>query len=258
MKVRLVALHLIIALNLFQAVRAQNVRIRLENCELDPQTLVEIQNSLNFQLVFYERIFKTPVDSSFKARIFGSEKDFVKYSKSKANFNPTRSHSIAFFDYNLMEMILHKDVDDFASVFAHELSHAILHYYCKDASTWIHEGLAELMEDIVLVDSKYFFDVTQVVKIGSAQTLLREGASVSDAMKSSSAGTFYQSVSSWPNYTLSFAALLYLYNTRDEVLSGIIRGECDWKHDQFLLYYPGGLDLFEMDVKSYFLNHRPN
>src|SRR5438045_74579 len=99
---------------------AQEVRIRLENCTLEKEALNEIQNSFNYQLLFYGSIFNNQTITGFKARIFGTEKEFLKYSKEKTNFNPVRSHSIAFYNFKLREMILHKEIEDFSRIFAHE------------------------------------------------------------------------------------------------------------------------------------------
>ncbi len=71
--------------------KAQEVRIRLENCNLEKETLTEIQNAFNFQLQFYAHIFNDSAITEFKARIFGTEKEFLKYSKEKANYNPVRN-----------------------------------------------------------------------------------------------------------------------------------------------------------------------
>jgi hypothetical protein len=256
MKIKAVVIILIVVLGIFHSAVAQNVRIRLEKCQLEPETLHKIQNSLNFQLQFYGNIFNAAVDSSFKARIFGSESDFIKYSKTKANYNPRANHAMAFYDHNLKEMILHKNVDDLPKVFGHELSHAILDYYCKDAHSWIHEGLAELLEDIVLIDSIPYFGVGQLDEIVSAQRWFQEGASVTEVVNGN--GDFYHLSSESRNYSLAFATVLYLYAARGEVLSNFLQGECNGRYDNLDLCYPKGLDLLEIDVRSYFLNYRPN
>jgi hypothetical protein len=232
---------------------SQEVRIHLEKCTLDKETLAEIKSSLQFQVDFYARIFNDHTVNSFKARIFGTKKEFLKYSKDKANFNPVRTNSIAFYDDDLKEMILHKEIDHFSQTFSHELSHAILHYYCKDASSWLHEGLSEFFEDIIFKDSAYHFDLEQVNKINAARSFLLEGASIDEAIYSRD---FYR-VPSTKNYTLSWAIIFYLYTTKADLLSKTVRESCN-ERDVFDLIYPGGLKLLQIDVKSFFLNEKPS
>jgi hypothetical protein len=210
--------------------KAQEVRIRLENCTLQKETLNEIQNSFNYQLQFYARIFKDQTKTGFRAKIFGTEKEFLKYSKEKTNFNPVRNHSIAFYNFRLREMILHKEVEDLPKTFAHEMNHAMLHYYCESASTWLDEGLAELFEDIVFIDTTYYFDSTQLKKIQKAKVFLLEGASITEPFFTKN---FYDTYSSTKNYTLSWALVFYLYKTNWKILSRIIRGNCSEDYDNF-------------------------
>lgn len=139
---------------------------------MDKKTFDEIRRSLDFQLQFYAQTFHDNAPSSFSAKIFGTEKEFHKYAKEKANFNPRKNHSLAFYSPRLKEMILHQEIEDFSKTFTHELSHAILHYYCDKADTWIDEGLAEFFEDIIFLDTTYYFDVSQLKKIERVKSLL--------------------------------------------------------------------------------------
>jgi hypothetical protein len=222
---------------------------------LEKETLDEIQNSFNYQLQFYTHIFSDQTVTGFKARIFGTEKEFLKYSKEKTNYNPVRNHSIAFYNFRMKEMILHKEIEDLPATFAHELSHAILHYYCESARTWLDEGLAELFEDIVFIDTTYYFGPTQLNKVQKAKIFLLGGASITEPMY---ARNFYDSYSSSKNYTLSWALVFYLYKTNSEILPKIIKGNCSDDYDNFFFNYPGGLDMLQNDVKSFFLNYSPD
>lgn len=233
---------------------AQSIRIKLDNCHLDKETLEKIQNSLNYQLLFYSDIFDKPIDSTFNARIFGSEKSFVKYAKIKADFNPNRNHSIAFYDPDLKEMILHKEIDDFPRIFAHELNHAILHFYCPKVAIWMNEGLSELLEDLVANDTAYYFGLTQLEKISTARNFFLEGASIKHVIN---ANNFYHSSFQFQNYTLSFAIVFYLFHTNKAVLAKIIQSAHTNPNQALLMNYPGGIDLLAIDVKSFFLNFRP-
>jgi len=233
----------------------QEVRIKLENCKLDSATLAHIKSSLNFQLGFYAGIFKDKTKNSFKARVFGSEREFLKYSKSKADFNPVKGNAIAFYSHDLNEMILHTEIDNFAHTFSHELSHAILHYYCKKAETWLHEGLAEMLEDVIAADTVYTFDDQQIDKIRYAKTLLLSGTSLQDVVDSRD---FYNKGVSHRNYTLSWATVIYLYRTNSELLSKLITSNCQNREEFINRTYPGGLALLTSDVKSFFLNIKPN
>lgn len=152
-------------------------------------------------------------------------------------------------------MILHKEIDNFSRVFAHELSHAILHYYCENASSWLHEGLAGLFEDIILLDSVYYFDQTQVEKFQDARAFLLADASVTEPIYSRN---FYAAHANTRNYTLSWALVLYLYKTNPALLSAIVHGNCNEDSDTFTAHYPGGMDLLQIDIKSFFLNFNPH
>lgn len=235
--------------------RAQEVRIHLENCSLEKETLSEIQNAFNFQLQFYTHIFGDQAITGFKARIFRNEKEFAKYSREKTNFNPVRKHSVAFYNFKLKEMILYKEIDDFPKIFAHELSHAIKHYYCESSSTWLDEGLAEFFEDIVFKDSAYYFDIAQLSKVQETKTFFLEGGSVTEPIF---AKNFYNNHLSARNYTLSWALVFYLYKSNRDILSGIIRGDCSEDVDRSFFNYPGGLELLQNDVKAFFLNYSPD
>lgn len=234
---------------------AQNVKIRLHNCTLDSKTLEQIQYTLNFQLTFFEELFKQPVDSAFNARIFENEKEFATYSKMNSNFNPVKDHTIAYFDIKSKEMYLHKEVDDFATVFAHELSHAILYSYNLQTDPWLEEGLAELLEDIKPMDSSYHTGEARSKKIKSVQFQFGEGASIRDAIFSADFGRksdYYQ------NYLLSFATVMYLVNARRDIFPGIARSQHSNSYYALMTNYPGGIDLLEIDVKSFFLNFKPS
>jgi len=156
------------------------------------------------------------------------------------------------YSSQLNEMILHLEVENFPRVFAHEISHAILNYYCKDASTWLDEGLAETLEDVVASDSTYFFNATQVPKIKWVRSYLSQGSSIRDGMD---AKDFYKPPLGHRNYSVSFGTVLYLYLMRKDVLIEIVKSDCSSAHSIFDLHYPEGLDLLEVDVKSWFLNY---
>ena len=252
MRVRIIG-TLVVTLIAFYICDAQSVRIKLVNCKLEKETLAHIQNSLNYQLRFYSEIFNQPVDTSFRAVVFGSEKEFVKYAKAKANYNPLKNHSIAFYSHDLKEMILHNQVDNFPKVFAHEVSHAILRFYCEHPDTWLNEGLAQVLEDVVANDSAFYFADTQLSKIASVQKLFSEGRSIKEPIDTRN---FYQPPASYRNYQLSFAIVLYLYQNR-KILANIIKSDCIQINDIISNYYPEGLDLLQIDVKSWFFNYDP-
>jgi hypothetical protein len=151
-------------------------------------------------------------------------------------------------------MILHKEADDFSKVFAHELNHAVLHHYCESTSDWLDEGLAELFEDIIFLDSAYYFGPTQLEKMQDARNVFMEGASITEAIHTRN---FYETASS-KNYTLSWAVMFYLYKTNPQILSKIIHGNCSRDFDNLFFNYPGGEELLEIDVKSFFLNYSPD
>jgi hypothetical protein len=237
--------------------QAQEVRIRLEKCTLEKKTLDEIEHSFIFQLHFYAQVFNDTTINSFRARIFGTKEEFVKYGKTKIDYNPNKTHAIAFYSTSLKEMVLHKEkIDDFSKVFAHELSHAILHYYCKDADIWLDEGLAEFLEDIVYRDSKYFFGVDQGKKIGT-QSFLYSGNSIDQPVN---AYNFYN-YESPKNYTLSWALIHYLFQAKYELLTKIIRdnrGAGSVGSDILDRNYPGGIEVLKTDAKAFYLNFNPN
>jgi len=251
MKVRIIG-TVVVLLSVF-CCDAQSVRIQLMNCKLDKETLDQIQNSLNYQLRFYSEIFNQPANMSFKAVVFGTEKEFVKYAKAKANYNPIKNHSIAFYDYGLNEMILHKEVDNFPVVFAHEVSHAILRFYCEHPDSWLNEGLASVLEDVVANDSAFYFAEKQFSKITGVQKLFLEGRSIKEAIESRD---FYQVPAMYRNYKLSFAVILYLFQDR-KLLANIIKSDCVKTNDMIHNDYPEGLDLLQIDVKSWFFNYDP-
>jgi len=253
MKVRIIG-TLVIVLSVFYVGEAQSVRIKLVNCNIDKETLTHIQNSLTYQLRFYSQIFNQPIDTSFRAVVFGTEKEFVKYAKSKANYNPLKNHSIAFYHEGLNEMILHKEVENFPKVFAHEVSHAILSFYCNYETKWLDEGLAEVLEDVVANDSVYYFADTQHSKITTVQKLFLEGRSIKEPLNTTN---FNQPPSNIRNYNLSFAIVLYFFQTRKEILKNIMRSDCSQVNNIININYPEGLDLLQIDVKSWFLNYDP-
>lgn len=231
--------------------QAQQIRILLENCTLEKESLKEIENAFKFQLQFYNHIFSDTAKADFKARVFATEKEFNKYAKAKANYNPIREHSNAFYSPELNEMILHKEVENFTKVFSHELSHSLLQHYCALSYPWIDEGLAELFEDIILFDTSYHFDITQLPKVRKASKFFQDDNSIEDSIFSKD---FYDTYSSDKNYTLSWAVVFYLFRTNLQILSRIIHGECNEINNNLYLNYPGQLELLQLDVKSYFLN----
>lgn len=231
---------------------SQEVRIKLENCVLEKENIDRIQNALNFQLQFYQKAFNDSATSRFKARIFGTEKEFLKYSKEKADYNLVKHNAIAFYHFKLKEMILHKDIELFAETFSHELSHALLDEYCKNRSVWLDEGLAELFEGIYSTDSTYYFNTYHFEKIQTVKSRLLAGESIRETILSNN---FYSS-SADKNYDLAFATVLYLYKTNREILHKIIRNECGQETHDLSLSYPGGLDLLQIDVKAFFLNEK--
>lgn len=233
---------------------AQEVRIKLQNCTLDKDTLQVIQNSLLFQVDFYTVIFGETTTSSFKARIFGTKKEFLSFSKKEVDFNPERDQTVAFFDRGLKEMIMHAEIDDFTATFAHELNHAILHDYCPKIPTWLNEGLSKFFEGIVLVDSVYSFDIAEFSRnVTGVRRLFLEGYSIAKPIESKN---FYKRPNT-DNYRLSWAVVYYLYYSHRNVLFKLIAESCDERFESIEtldLIYPGGYELLGIDVRSFFLN----
>jgi hypothetical protein len=233
-------------------IEAQQVRIALQNCKLNEETLIDIRHSLTFQSEFYADIFNDNTIRNVKARIFGSKKEFLEYAKTKAGFKASRTHTIAFYSYTLKEMILHTEVDDFPRTFAHELSHAILHARCPEHDDWLSEGLAEFFEDVIADDTTYRFNFSQINKFRDTAAFFRAGADIGETVHTAN---FYGSDSD-KHYTFSWAIVLYLYQLNPELLKKIIVENCKGVPDTLDLNYPGRLDLLHIDIKSYFLNAR--
>jgi Protein of unknown function (DUF1570) len=233
---------------------SQEVRIILQNCKLSPEVMAHIQNSFFFQLKFYSEVFGDSTQNKFRARVFGTEKEFLNYSQQDRKRAPVLSDAIAYYDANRNEMILHTEVTDFPRVFSHELSHAILDYYGNNAERWLTEGLSEFFEDVIKKDSAYFFGPMQATKVRDTQYFLStEKAHITDPMDASD---FYGKSSS-KNYTLSWAVMFYLYRANRDLMNTIIRESVSGDWDVFDHHYPGGWAVFKMDAKSFYLNEHP-
>lgn len=237
-------------------VYSQEVRIRLENCSLDEAALLQIRHSFDFELAFYARVFGSDAMSGFHARIFGTEKEYLKYSREKGNSYATRHQFIAYYSINTKEMVLHAEVDNFPMVFAHELNHAILNFYCNDYKygSWLTEGLSEFFEDIVYIDSTFRFSPIQTNKITAIRGYLKDGYSLTGTLYSED---FYKNSDSDRNYKFSWAVIFYLYKTNPDLLLKIIRESCTTETDGLDSLYPGGIELLQADLKSFYLNYNP-
>ena len=250
----LIKILLIISCGLAFVGNAQELRIRQVHCKLSPEVLHNIQNALSFQVDFFATVFKERAIHSFSARIFGTEKEYLRYARDSAKFNPVRINAIAFYDNDLKEMILHKEINELSKTFSHELTHALLHYYCKDAESWFHEGLAEFFEDIVFLDSTYYFDFSIHKKINDTREYLKEGYSIESVIDSRN---FYDD-SSNKNYTLAWAIFYYLYNANNTLQKDLIKEACNLNKESIDRIYPGGMDLLKIDLRAFYLNDLSN
>jgi len=235
-----------------QFAHAQDVRIKLENCKIDQAMYNKIRASLSFQLTFYSRIFNAPPAREFRARIFKTQSEWAAFSKKNINYNPLKRNAAAYYSPATKEMILHLEVTDFAKVFAHELSHALHYYYAgnrrNDTNDWVHEGVAFLLEDMVVTDSTYYLGDGSANKWRYVVGLYAQGMSFEKV---------YEHVENYQDYVLAWSATFYLYRSNKEVLYNIIRGEPFESGDQFKSLYPGGLQQLNIDSRSFFLNAVP-
>lgn len=232
---------------------AQNVRIKLENCKIDQATYNEIRNALNFQLSFYARIFNAPPAREFQARIFRTKAEWVEFSKNNINYNPLKRNAAAYYSPEMKEMILHLEVTDFAKIFAHELSQALHYYYAgkymaERQAEWIHEGVATLLEDMVVTDSTYYLGERATTRWRRLNSLYEKAMSLERV---------YDQVENFEDYILAWWAAYYLYRINKDVLYNIIRSEVSTSGRRFDALYPGGLDQLNIDSRSFFLNAVP-
>lgn len=232
----------------------QGVRLTLEKASLDSVTEKKIRRTLNFQIQFFARIFnKRPADH-FQARIFGTEGGFLKYSREQ-KYNARASHAMAYYDRADKEIVLHMQVDDFPATFAHELCHALQHYYTSDDSLtwrwstkWITEGLATLMQDFEITDSTYFIGGKVGEKIEHAVRLFNEGATLKYTR---------MHWDDYDDYIVAWSAMYFLYSTSRAVFDDLIKnpwGNYDLNFDG---QYPGGFDALSIDSRSWILNGIP-
>ena len=150
-------------------------------------------------------------------------------------------------------MILHLEVPQFSNVFAHELSHALHFYYAGYSRSgtrtdWVHEGVAFLLEDLVITDSTYYLGDGEVKKWRYLTGLYEQGMSLEKV---------YEGVEGFDEYVLAWSAVYYLYRTNKEVLNNVIRGEATEPGQLFASLYPGGLEQLNIDSRSFFLNQSP-
>jgi hypothetical protein len=232
---------------------AQDVHISLVNCTIAPKELSEIKSALSFQLQFYARVFNDTVANKFKAKIFGSQTEFAKYALEKVGFNPIKESAGAIYNPKLKEMIMPKTSGDFVATFSHELSHAIIDCYVDDPTTWLNEGIAEFLEDIIFQDTTFYFRKKQLDKVKWAREYLKDNASVLELVN---ADDFYNG--DYKNYSLAWGIIYYLYNIDQKILSRLLKEDRRRADNLLEDYYPGGANALEQDVKSFFLNFDPN
>lgn len=235
---------------------AQRVTIQLVNCTLAEEEIERIKGSLTFQDLYYGEIFKVEKSVGLRAKIFSNEAEFQKYSKAKHNFNPIRDHSVAYYNHDIKEMILHKDVGNLSQVFSHELSHAMFDFHCPevDMDPWLTEGLAEVFEDVVYQNEEFVMDKSFLNKVPTAKRYFLEGQSL---LAVSDDDEFYKNATQDANYSLAWALTYYLFTQHPEVLKQIIRTAGTGNFYPLDSHYPGGLPALEADAKSFFFNYNP-
>lgn len=233
---------------------SQEVKIKQVNCRLEEETLKEISIAIDMQISFYRGIFNDTTKNSFSARVFGTRKEYIAYSKSHADYNPNKTDALAFYSNELNEMILHLEIDDFVKTFKHELNHAMYEYYCQDHPVWLTEGLSEFMENIEYINGSYGFDVEHINAAIRAKSYMMDGATIKNTINNP---RFYRD-NAGQNYTLSWAIVYYLYTTNKLILDDLIRNACgDVGFFVIDRIYPGGLELLQSDMKSFFINYSP-
>ena len=231
----------------------QDVSIILEGFSLDQKTYNARSASLTFQTNFYSSLFDLDKEKRFSARIFGKRKDFVRYAKDSANYNPNKTDAIAFYDPDLQEMVLHAEVNDLEATFAHELSHAIIGELNETVPLWLNEGMAELMETIVYENGNFNFGPYLTKNTINAKNYLSYGHKVEWAL---STDDFYGNNIS-ENYRLSWAVVHYLQEVNISILKNLIKTDYRNTLNPISLYYPGGFDALSGDVQAFFQNKFP-
>ena len=207
-----------------------------------------LRRAMWFQQNFYITAFGDSLDKEFSAKVLADKKAYIKYSKSIVDYKPSHT-TIAYFDLELNQIVIHKELNDFVTTFRHEISHGISNMYCAEMHLWLDEGLAELFEDIHFSSTEGYAFTTKAYskKHYGVVQLLSEGGSWEEL--------FYEEMDKVElAYLKSWGVVNYLYMTNKELLYEIIRDSCRSLALTMERNYPGGVKMLEADMRVFYLN----
>ncbi|GAB5526590.1 MAG: hypothetical protein Roseis2KO_44620 [Roseivirga sp.] len=233
--------------------KAQQLEIALYGAKLDADEANHVQESLKFQIEFYNTLFGDTIRENMRLRVFGKRTEFEAYASKR--IDQVSINTIGgYYSPAEDEFVIHKTEDkkQFLEVYSHELSHGILSKKVpRRVPTWLNEGLASFFGTIIFYKDSVKSEVSGRM-MRQAYPNMRSKSNLRKFLMKPY-GDFHK-MRSGTSYGLSWCIVNFLYFEKIDQFKAIIleisKGRKTLETIEKL--YPGGFDKFHSELKAYY------
>jgi len=234
-------------------VKAQQLEIALYGAKLAPEETEHVQQSLRFQIDFYNTLFGDTIRENLRLRVFGKRTEFETYARKRIN-NVDVSTIGGYFSPAEDEFVIFKtkDRDEFLEIYSHELSHGILSKkVARRMPTWLDEGLASFFGSINFDKEEVKSEVDGWM-MRQAYSSLRSKSNLRKFLLKPY-GDFHR-MRADVSYGLSWCLVNFLYFEKIDQFRTIILEISEGRRtlDTIEQHYPGGFKKFHAELKAYY------
>lgn len=232
---------------------AQQLEIALYGAKLDADETNHVQESLKFQIEFYNTLFGDTIRENMRLRVFGKRTDFENYASQRIDQVSVATIG-GYYSPAEDEFVIHKTEDkkQFLEIYSHELSHGILSKkVARRMPTWLNEGLASFFGTIIFYKDSVKSEVNGRM-MRQAYPNMRSKSNLRKFLLKPY-GDFHK-MRSGTSYGLSWCIVNFLYFERiDQFRTIILEISKGGKTLETIeKFYPGGFDKFHSELKAYY------
>lgn len=239
--------------SVYAGLRAQQLEIALYGAQLDDEETNHFQQSLRFQIDFYNTLFGDTIRENMRLRVFGKRTEFESYARKRID-NVDVATIGGYFSPAEDEFVIYKTQDkkEFLEVYSHELSHGILSKkVARRMPTWLNEGLASFFGKVTFSQDSVKSDVDGWL-MRQAYSSMRSKNNLRKFL-SKRYGDFHK-MRADTSYGLSWCIVNFLYFEKIDQFRTIILdiSEGALTLETIERRYPGGFKKFHAELKAYY------
>lgn len=240
-------------LSSYSGLRAQQLEIALYGARLDSEESKHVQESLRFQIDFYNTLFGDTIRENLRLRVFGKRTEFESYARKRID-NIDVSTIGGYFSPAEDEFVIFKTEDrqEFLEIYSHELSHGILSKkVARRMPTWLDEGLASFFGSITFKRDSVKSEVDGYMML-QAYSSMRSRNNLRKFL-TKPYGDFHR-MRADVSYGLSWCLVNFLYFQKIEQFRTIILEIAEGRKtlDTIDKHYPGGFKEFHAEIRAYY------